>query len=133
MKILLSIKPEYSKKIFSGEKKYEFRKQKPKHIPELVIVYESDPVQKIVGCFSVKRIISGSPKDIWERCKESGGIREEDFFNYCGNKEIIYAFEIDKAQRFDSPIELLNLGFKIYPPQNFTYLNSSLFSKFSFG
>jgi len=104
MKILLSIKPEYTEKIFSGEKKYEFRKQKPKQIIEMVIIYECHPSKNIVGWFNVKRIISGSPKEIWVKCKNSGGIEKEDYFNYCNGKKIIYALQIDRTFQFDTPI-----------------------------
>lgn len=125
MKILLSIKPEYSDKIFSGEKKFEFRRQKPKRRFEIVFVYESQPTKKIVGWFSVKKIISGSPHDVWKRCREVGGIEKDDYFEYCGDKKVIYAFEIDKTLHFESPIDPSDLDPRFYPPQNFTYLNQS--------
>jgi predicted transcriptional regulator len=123
MKILLSIKPEYSNKIFSGEKKFEFRKKIPKHKFEIVYVYESQPTKKIVGFFSIKNIISGSPEDIWNRCWKTGGIEEEKYFKYCGNKKVIYAFEIDKTVRFESPVNPLELNPKFIPPQNYVYLS----------
>lgn len=128
MKILLSIKPEYTKKIFSGEKKYEFRKQKPKQKIEKVIIYECHPSKKIVGWFSVKKIISGSPKEIWEKCKDSGGIEEEGYFNYCNGKKIIYSFQIDRTFQFDTPINPFEIDSDFNPPQNFLYLNHSLMS-----
>jgi predicted transcriptional regulator len=123
MKILLSIKPEYSNRIFSGEKKFEFRRQRPKHRLEAVYVYESRPTKKIVGWFSVKNVICGSPNDIWNRCGKIGGIEKEDYFKYCGNQKVIYAFEIDMAIRFDSPIELSELDPTFTPPQSYVYLS----------
>lgn len=133
MEILLSLKPEYSDKIFSGEKKFEFRKRKPKHAFEVVLVYESHPTKKIVGKFSVKKIISGSPRDVWKMCRKLGGIGKNDFFEYCGNEKTIYAFEIDKALRFDSPVDPSNLNPKFNPPQSFTYLNKSLLRAINLG
>ena len=47
--ILMSIKPEYVKKIFDGTKKYEYRKTKCKIKPTKIIVYASTPVKKVVG------------------------------------------------------------------------------------
>jgi predicted transcriptional regulator len=125
MKVLLSIKPEYTSKIFSGEKKYEFRKQKPKRAFRRVFIYESSPSKTIVGWFSIKNILSGSPKEIWERCKYGGGIEKEKFFTYCNGKKIIYALEIDKIFRFKSPINPYEIYSDFYPPQNFHYLNNS--------
>ena len=91
MNVLLSIKPEYSKRIFSGKKKYEFRKIKPKFMVDMVFVYESSPTQRIVGGFSVKRIHSGSPDEIWQKCQESSGIEKKMYQNYCNGTEIIHA------------------------------------------
>jgi predicted transcriptional regulator len=129
MKILMSIKPEYSSKIFSGEKKFEFRKQKPKHRLDTVYVYESQPTQKIVGWFRVTRIIPGSPDDIWNRCGKDGGIQKEDYFRYCRDKRIIYAFAIDKAVRYAFPIDPLELDRGFNPPQSYIYVNQKMESK----
>ncbi len=125
MNILLSIKPEYTQKIFSGEKKYEFRKQRPISIIEMVLIYESAPSKNIVGWFTVKRILSGSPEDIWERCKNSGGIERKEYFAYCNGRKCIYALEIDSILQFGSPINPLEICSDFRPPQNFSYLDSS--------
>lgn len=126
IKILLSIKPEYAKKIFSGEKKYEFRKQTPKQKIEWVLVYESHPSKKIVGWFSVRGIISGSPKEIWVKCKDSSGVEMEEYFKYCNGKRIIYALQIDKTLQFDIPINPFETDPDFKPPQNFSYLNNPM-------
>jgi len=128
MSVLLSVKPVYSKKIFSGEKKYEFRKQKPKFLTDMVFVYESSPTRGIVGEFRVKRIHSGTPKRIWQKCKEASGIDERAYLNYCNGTKIIHAFEIDEAFRFESPIDPFAVFPDFKPPQSFSYFkNSSLF------
>ena len=125
MNILLSIKPEYTKKIFSGEKKYEFRRQRPVSIIDMVLVYESAPSKNIVGWFTVKRILTGSPKDIWERCKNSGGIERKEYFAYCNDKKVIYALEIDSILQFRAPINPFEICSDFRPPQNFSYLDNS--------
>lgn len=43
MRVLLSIKPEFVKKIISGEKKYEFRRKIFKRDVKIVIIYASYP------------------------------------------------------------------------------------------
>lgn len=125
MNILLSIKPEYTQKIFSGEKKYEFRRQRPISIIERAIIYECAPSKNIVGWFTVKRILSGSPKDIWKRCKNSGGIEREDYFAYCNGRKVIYALEIDRFLQFRAPINPFEICSDFRPPQNFSYLDRS--------
>lgn len=129
MQVLLSIKPEYSRKIFSGEKKYEFRRQKPKFTISTAIVYESSPTRGIVGSFSVRKIHSGSPERIWQKCKQSSGIEESSYLKYCSGTKLIHAFEIDKVFRFEDPIDPTEIIPDFKPPQNFSYIRGSLISK----
>jgi predicted transcriptional regulator len=130
MQVLLSVKPEYSKKIFSGEKKYEFRKRKPKFMISTVIVYESSPTRSIVGGFSVKRIHSDSPDRIWQKCRESSGIEKSNYLNYCNGAKLIHAIEIDEVFKFKNPIDPSEMIPDFKPPQNFSYLkSSSIFEK----
>lgn len=48
MRILLSINPEYVEKIFSGTKKYEYRKNifKNKEV-KTILIYSTSPIKKI--------------------------------------------------------------------------------------
>ena len=63
MKVLLSIKPEYAEKIFSGEKRYEFRKAVFKNqLIQTVVVYATMPVGKIIGEFNIKQILKDEPE-----------------------------------------------------------------------
>ena len=56
--VLLSIKPEFAKKIFAGTKKFEFRKSifKYQNINK-IIVYASSPVKKVIGEFLIDKIL----------------------------------------------------------------------------
>jgi predicted transcriptional regulator len=125
MKILLSIKPEYSLKILSGEKKFEFRRQRPKENIDIVIIYESYPTKNIVGWFSVKNIHTGSPEEIWDKCNDKGGIDKEKYFSYCNGKNIIHAFEIDNTTPLKNPLNPFELDCNFKPPQNFSYLDET--------
>jgi predicted transcriptional regulator len=126
MNLLLSIKPEYTEKIFSGQKKYEFRKQKPKLPINIVYIYESHPSKKIVGWFNIESIFSDSPEVIWEKCKEFGGIKEKKYFTYCNGNKIIHAFKIDEIYKFKNPINPFEIFPAFKPPQNFSYFNDPL-------
>jgi predicted transcriptional regulator len=126
MNVLLSVKPEFAEKIFSGEKRYEFRKRKPKEPVDKVFVYESRPCKKIVGWFSIRKIHSGSPDEIWKRCKDSGGIKEEKYRSYCRGRKMIHAFEIDEIFQYDQPMNPFDSYSDFKPPQDFTYLSEDL-------
>ena len=83
MKVMISIKPEFADKIFTGIKKYEFRKVLFKNNDiDTVIVYASSPVQKVIGEFKIKRIISDAPYSVWLQTKMYSGINKEYFDNY---------------------------------------------------
>ncbi len=120
MKIILSIKPRYAEKIFSGEKKFEYRKRIPSVIKE-VLVYSSSPVKKVIGKFYVKSIMEDTPFVIWENTKQWSGISHNEYNVYFGNRERGYAIEILRTTTFKKVQELSFYGVKI-PPQSYMYL-----------
>ena len=64
MNALLSIKPEFVEKIFSGEKRFEFRKSAFRQDISCVIVYATSPVRRIVGEFEVEEILQAPPRKL---------------------------------------------------------------------
>ncbi len=125
MKVLLSIKPEFVEKIFSGEKKFEYRKNifKNKNVNS-VIIYSTMPVGKIVGEFSFSKIHKKSAKELWEETKQSSGVSKEFFFEYFKNKSECYAIEIEKIQKYDTPINPHIMFPNFTAPQSFCYVDS---------
>jgi len=122
MKVLLSIKPEYAREIFSGSKKYEYRRSifKTQNVTHIV-VYASLPVGKIVGEFEIEDVIYDDVKVLWMRTKASGGISEEEYFSYFSNKERGYAIQIGRRQRYQHPLSPED-KYGLTPPQSFAYL-----------
>lgn len=123
MKILLSINPEYVEEIFSGKKKYEFRRTifKKQGIKS-IIVYSTSPVKKIVGEFEIEEIIIDTPKKLWDLAPENTGISEEKFYKYFENKEKGYAIKIGKLIRYKTMKNLKDFSIKS-APQSFVYIN----------
>jgi predicted transcriptional regulator len=122
MKVLLSIKPEFADKIFSGTKKYEFRRSifKKKEV-KTIVVYASSPVQKIIGEFEIETIIKEELNRLWELTKDLSGISEDYFFEYFRNKENGFAIKIKKTKRYNTPLSIKE-DFNATPPQSFMYL-----------
>lgn len=122
MRALLSIKPEYAFKIFTGVKTFEFRKIIFKN-PNIktVVVYVSSPVQQVIGEFEIDNILSLSPELLWEKTKEGSGISKEFFFEYFADKEIGHAIKIKKVKKYRKPLSIRD-DFNAYPPQSFIYL-----------
>ncbi len=124
MRVLLSIKPEFVEKIFSGEKLYEYRKIifKSKDVSS-VVIYSTMPVGKIVGEFKFKKIHIDSPEIIWNETKQYSGISEKFFFDYFKNRSEAYAIEIEKVIKYTEPLDPHTIFPKFTPPQSFCYLD----------
>jgi len=125
MKVLLSIKPEFVAKIFSGEKLFEYRKavfKKPG--VKSIVIYSTMPEGKIVGEFSIGDILAKHPKELWEETKKVSGINKEFFDEYFNDRDIGYAIQIKALKKYDQPIDPYKKerGFKA--PQSFKYLDS---------
>lgn len=124
MKVLIAIKPKFANKILTGTKKYEFRKTAFSKDVDKAIVYASSPISKIIGEFTIDKILSGSPVEIWQETKDYAGISEAYFQNYFKNKTISYAIKIKSYCRYKKPIDLEEIGLQ-YAPQSFVYLKNS--------
>lgn len=123
MKVLLSIKPEYANKIFSGEKKFEYRKSIFKREIKFIVVYVTKPVGMIIGEFEIDKIISDTPKQIWDLTKEYSGIEEDKFRNYFLNRETGFAIKVKEAKLYKHSKTLKEYNPKIkVPPQSFCYI-----------
>lgn len=122
MKVLLSIKPEFVKKIFSSEKRYEFRKVifKNKDI-KTIVIYASSPVSKIVGEFTIETVIQDSPETIWKLTRDYAGVGENYFKKYFKGKNKAYAIKVKRCIQYQQPISLSSIGVK-RAPQSFMYL-----------
>lgn len=120
---LISIKPQYAELIFSGKKRYEFRKKVPQTSkwPSRFYVYSSAPVKKIVGWFRTHGYGHYTNFDaLWKDTGEWAGIDREGLERYFANAKEMFAITIGTFHSI-SPVELSEIGIK-YAPQNFAYL-----------
>lgn len=123
MRVLLSIKPEYANKIFSGEKKFEFRKRAFRNIEvHTVVVYSTMPVGRIIGEFTIKHIHQDSPESIWSKTKKYSGIDEVFFNEYYNGRELAVAIEVDKTSLYKEPINPKEEYENFTAPQSFMYI-----------
>jgi predicted transcriptional regulator len=124
MDVLLSIKPKYARSIIEGGKRYEFRKTifKNRGI-DLIYIYSSSPVKKIVGSFEVGEILEDHPCDLWNNVKEYPGINDRDFFSYFKGKSRAFAIEIQNLQEFNDPIDPYETIPGFVPPQSYCYMD----------
>lgn len=125
MKVLLSIKPEFAERIFSGEKKFEFRKAVFKdETVKTIVIYATMPTGKVVGEFEVGPILKDRPSKLWRKTKEFSGISKDFFEAYFQGRSSGYAISVRNAVRYENPFELNELIPGGVPPQSFRYLDS---------
>ena len=122
MKVLLSIKPEFVRKIFFKSKKYEFRKVLFRKEVESVVVYSTMPVGRIVGEFTISNILSGKPDVIWEQTKEYSGITHQFYIEYFMNRKIAHAIEIGNLIKYEIEINPFIKIPNFVAPQSFRYI-----------
>ncbi|MDD5369404.1 MAG: hypothetical protein PHQ40_09975 [Anaerolineaceae bacterium] len=121
MKALLSIKPDFALQIFTGKKKYEYRRRIFKQPVETIIVYASSPLKMVIGEFEVEELIWDDLDELWDKTKCASGITEEYFYQYFEQKKRGYAIKIGKVTRFDDPLPLVET-YGVTPPQFFAYI-----------
>lgn len=121
-KILMSIHPEYVDQILQKNKKFEFRRTRPRRRPDHVVVYATAPVSKIVAEFKVKEIIELELDNLWDYTKWSAGIKKQDFMKYYKDKVSGYAYEIEEVIEYKIHKDLSDYGV-LNAPQSFIYLD----------
>ena len=120
--ILLSIKPEYAERIFSGSKKYEFRKRLANRAVNKILMYSTAPIMKVVGEVQIIETISASPTTLWECTKKYAGISRDKYREYYKGCNVAHAYRLGQVTRYEIPKEISE--FKISsPPQSFVYLS----------
>ncbi len=124
MKVLLSIKPEYAEMIFSGEKRFEFRKAVFRNSAvKTVVIYATKPVGKVVGEFDVEEILAEKPSTLWSLTSNFAGISKRFFNEYFQGRKTAYAIRVREARRYDTPLNLGAILGSGIAPQSFCYID----------
>lgn len=120
-KILMSIKPKYSEKIFSGEKKYEFRRKVSKQNVDRIIVYSSSPEKCVIGEVEVLGIICKPIRELWKLTKNFAGINFCDLEMYFSGCKEAYAYKLGKVTKYKKPKSLSDFDVS-FSPQSYVYI-----------
>lgn len=126
-KILISIAPELAQEIFSGTKKIELRKRRPKFLQpgDRVIVYAAPPSQALAGEMIIKNIVEGTPQELWNRVSAVAGVTKEAFDDYYKDHSTAVGLIIDRAIEYKNKISLAEIKRSHHdfsPPKNYRYI-----------
>lgn len=124
MNVILSIRPNFCKMIFSDQKKYEYRKRVfTRSDVDKVYIYATKPICRIVGYFTIAAMIEDSPNNMWKMTHEGSGITKEYFDAYCSGCDMTHAIKIDEVIKFDTPIDPKKVIKNFIAPQNYRYVD----------
>ena len=102
---ILSILPIYAEAIIQGTKTIEFRRTIFQKDIQKIYLYSSAPTKMILGYFTIKEVIEETPKNLWERFNDVGGIEKEAFFEYFKETEKGFGILIDEVIAFEIPLD----------------------------
>ncbi len=124
--VLLSIRPEYARKIFDGTKTVELRRTCPRvKKGDLILIYVSSPMKALAGFFRVSQIMKETPERLWLLIGADAGISKSEFDNYYSGASIGFGIHIDRVRRLKNPVSLEWLKAKwpgFLPPQSYRYI-----------
>ena len=118
--IVLSIHPEYVKRILSGEKRFEYRRKLPliSNTP-YILIYETSPIKKYVAIAEVLERLIDTPEGLWERTQHASGISYNKYQKYFANSCFAAAYKLGRIYRLPQN----NLSFPIV--QSYCYVSTS--------
>lgn len=121
-KVLMPIKPQYAMKILSGEKTFEYRKNKFKRENvDSIIIYVTSPVMKVLGEVQLIDVLEDSPINIWDITFKRGGIDKINYERYYSGKSKAFAYVLGEVKAYKKAKTLKDYGINYYP-QSYVYL-----------
>lgn len=123
--ILLSINPEHVDNIFSGIKKYEYRKVACKREVNKILIYATTPVKKIVGEAEVLEVLEKDKEELWKETEAQSGISETFYFKYYAQKKKAVAYHLGAIIKYQTPKKLSDYGI-VAAPQSFVYISENV-------
>lgn len=125
--LFLSIKPEFTEKIFNGTKTIELRKSAPKiYKNTLIIIYCTSPVMAVLGTCKVDDLILLKPSQLWNEYSNNVGIDKQRYYEYYEGKDLAVGIKLKDIVKFKKSIPLSEIRLSIsnfHPPQTYRYLN----------
>lgn len=123
--VVFSIKPEYSRKIVSGEKTIELRRRFPMSVPAgtTALIYETSPTRALSGIAEIGEVHKRTPLEIWKAFGDRACIARKDFDAYFNGVDRAFAIELRRGRPLPRPLGLSELRdrFSFEPPQSFLY------------
>lgn len=126
--MLLSLKPRFAARIYDGSKSIELRRVRPCREVARVLIYETSPVKRITGWFTLRWIRLLSPTKAWSRFRRHLGISRRAFRAYFQNCRTAVLLAVSQTRRLAFGVKLSSVRTGMKPPQSYVYLDKNLAS-----
>ena len=123
MKVLLPIHPKYVKKIFSGVKRFEYRKSIFGKPVKTVLIYATSPVCRVVGEFDINYWTVDDVERLWKFSRMDSGMAKNDYDSYFKSQDLACAMRIGRVIKYDVPKKLGDYGI-VHAPQSYCYVEN---------
>ena len=121
---LMSIHPEFARRIVGGEKLVEFRRRSAARDVSHILVYATAPVSAVVAVAEIERVERASPSILWESFGNVGGIERGVFLRYYAGVTEGIAYVIGRVWSCAVPLALGRFGLPRSAPQAFQYVSA---------
>lgn len=124
----MSIKPIYAKLIKSGQKTVELRRTAPKvSTGDVLVIYESAPVQRITSYCEIDAVITAEPNKLWDMVYDDVGLSRNMFLEYFEGKTSAAGIKLGNLHMLTSPKALSSISEDMRAPQSYRYLTQEQF------
>ena len=122
--IILSLRPQFAKAIYSKTKHFEFRRRSVRlRRGDLVLIYETAPVAKVTGVFLAGEVTYGRSKILLR--EETDAASRRAAAKYLAGANICSAIEILKPKAWRVAVSLSVFGVR-RAPQSYCYFHGIL-------
>jgi predicted transcriptional regulator len=125
--VVMSIHPQYARKILSGEKTVEFRRTRLHSGIIRVAIYATAPTGMLVGGFEIAGIEEATPAELWFRHGRDGCISRDRFTQYFNSTRRAVAIRIGRVFEMREPAPLAEIAAIRRPPQSYCYVDDQVF------
>ncbi len=126
--VLMSIKPRYAELIKSGSKTIELRRVAPKvKSGDILVIYESSPVQQITSFCEIDEIIICEPNGLWKKVSNVAGLTYDSFMEYFNGKLQAIGIKLRHVHVLEETKPLSAISKELCAPQSFRYLTQEEF------
>lgn len=105
--LVMSIRPQYAERLFTGRKSVEIRKGFARHWQgQRVTLYATSPAKRLVGEARIEKVFIGAPDEVWKIYGEGIGCARSEFDEYTGTARKISAVVMRDVRPFHTPLSI---------------------------